>query len=450
MRAPIRAAGDLWDTTWVTPLREGVMLPSGLLRKHIRSPLRSFPPRTRTLPRPARPARRAFLLPTLAAAAIAAMPVVTSAAPAEALTAPPGNAFYAPPSPLPAGSPGDIIWSRPSASPVSSANAWQVLYLSTTALGQPTAVSGTVIVPTSAYPGTRPLVAYAAGTQGWGDQCAPSQEIVAGNFDEEFAVNNLLSKGWAVVLTDYPGLGTPGDETYNVGIPEGYAVLDSLRAALHLSAAGLSAAAPLGIEGYSQGGGAAAWAAQLQPSYAPGLRLSGVAAGGTPANLQAVAANINGTAWAAFLLGTAIGFNAAYPDLNLRQYLTPTGQAAWNQLDSQCQVDALLTFAGKRIEDYTVGGTNPINTPAVQAVLNQNNLGGIRPAAPLLQYHGLADEIIPWSVEANLHKQYCAAGVKTKLNGYIADHVLTQVVAQTDVVNWLAARLAGSPAPSDC
>ena len=389
------------------------------------------------------------LMASLAAGLVAAIPAV-AAAPAQALTAPAGNAFYVPPSPLPAGSPGDIIWSRSSASPVASANAWQVLYLSTTALGQPTAVSGTVIVPTSPYPGTRPLVAYAAGTQGWGDQCAPSQEIAAGNFDEEFAVNNLLNKGWAVVLTDYPGLGTPGDETYNAGIPEGYAVLDSLRAALNLPAAGLSTAAPLGIEGYSQGGGAADWAAQLQPSYAPGLHLSGVAAGGTPANLQAVAANINGTAWTAFLLGTAIGFNAAYPDLNLKQYLTPAGQAAWNQLDSQCQVDALLTFAGKRIEDYTIGGTNPINTPAVQAALNQNDLGAIRPAAPLLQYHGLGDEIIPWNVEAALHGRYCAAGVKTQLNGYVADHVLTQVVAQTDVVNWLAARLAGSPAPSNC
>ena len=406
--------------------------------------------------RPRRPRRfvlrsallRFALPPVLAAAVLAIVPATGSTA--WALTAPPGNAFYTPPSPLPAGSPGDIIWSRASTSPVSSASAWQVLYLSTTALGQPTAVSGTVIVPAAAYPTARPLVAYAAGTQGWGDQCAPSAEIAAGNFDEEFAVNNLLSKGWAVVLTDYPGLGTPGDETYNAGIPEGYAVLDSLRAALNLRAAGLAATAPLGIEGYSQGGGAADWAAQLQPSYAPGLRLSGVAAGGTPANLQAVAANINGTAWAAFLLGTAIGMNAAYPSLDLTQYLTPTGQAAWTKLDAQCQVDALLTFAGKRIEDYTIGGSNPISTPAVQAVLNENNLGGIRPAVPLLQYHGLADEIIPWSVEATLHKQYCAAGVRAQLNGYLADHVLTQVVAQSDVVNWLAARLAGVPTPANC
>ena len=41
-------------------------------------------------------------------------------------------------------------------------------------------------------------------------------------------------------------------------------------------------------------------------------------------------------------------------------------------------------------------------------------------------------------------------GVTTQLNGYIGDHVLTQLVAQTDVVNWLSNRFAGLPAPSNC
>jgi hypothetical protein len=40
--------------------------------------------------------------------------------------------------------------------------------------------------------------------------------------------------------------------------------------------------------------------------------------------------------------------------------------------------------------------------------------------------------------------------VTTQLNGYPGDHVLTQVLAQTDVVNWLGARFAGSPAPGNC
>jgi hypothetical protein len=369
---------------------------------------------------------------------------------ADCASAPAGDAFYVPPDPLPAGQHGDVIRCRPSSSPVPGARAWQVLYLSTTVSGQPTAISGTVFVPDVSYPGTRPVMAYAPGTQGWGDQCAPSREIAAGTFDEQFAVNNMLAKGWAVVVTDYPGLGTPGDETYNVGIPEGYGVLDALRAATLLPGAGLSTAAPMGIEGYSQGGGAADWAAQLQPSYAAGLRIAGVAAGGTPANLQAVAANINGTAFFAFLAGSAIGFNAAYPSLDLNGDLTPAGQAAMAQLDTMCQEQGLLTYAGKRIEDYTVGGVNPIAEPKWQAGLNANDLGTMKPQVPLYQYHGLLDEVIPWTVEQTLHSQYCAMGVTTQLTGYPGDHVTTQVLAQGAVVSWLSARLAGAPAPSNC
>ena len=349
-----------------------------------------------------------------------------------------------------AGRPGTSSGAWPETSPAPGSQAWQILYLSSDVNGQPTAISGTVFVPTAPYSGTRPVMAYSPGTQGWGDQCAPSREIAANDFDEQFAVNNMLAKGWAVVVTDYPGLGTPGGEAYNVGIPEGYGVLDSLRAATRLPGGGLSAGAPMGIEGYSQGGSAADWAAQLQRSYAPGLDLVGVAAGGTPANLQAVASNINGSIWFAFLAGTAEGFNTVYPSLNLNSELTPAGQAAMNSLEGMCQAQGLLTFAGKKIEDYTVGGVNPVSQPQWTAVLDANNLGTMKPAVPLYEYHGLLDEIIPYGVEQALHRQYCAMGVNTKLVGYVGDHILTQVIAQTDVVSWLAARVAGTPAASNC
>jgi hypothetical protein len=380
-----------------------------------------------------------------AASAAAGAPVA-----ATVLPAPSGDAFYTPPSPLPSGSPGDIVWYRTATSPVSGDNAWRILYLSTNADGTPTAVSGTLIVPSAAYSGTRPVVAYAAGTQGWGTQCAPSKEIAAGSLDEEFEVNNLLAKGWAVVVTDYPGLGTPGPEEYNVGIPEGYAVLDSLRAATRLTAAGLSATAPMGIEGYSQGGGAGGWAAQEHASYAPGLHLKGVAMGGTPANLQAVANNINGTAFFAFLAGTAAGFNAAYPSLDLNASLTSAGQAAMAQLGTMCQLQALAAYAGKSISDYTVGGTNPLNTAPWQAVLNENNLGGIKPDVPVFETHGFLDEVIPYSVEQTLHNQWCAMGVTDQLTGYVGDHVLASIEDQTDMVNWLGGRFTGQAAPSNC
>jgi pimeloyl-ACP methyl ester carboxylesterase len=376
------------------------------------------------------------------------------AAPGSAKTcslAPAGNAFYVPPKPLPPGRHGDVVRCRQVTSPVPGARAWQILYISTSVSGARTAVSGTVLVPTAAHTGPRPVVAYASGTQGWGDQCAPSREMESGTFDEQFAVNNLLAQGWAVAVTDYPGLGTPGAEQYSVGIAEGHAVLDALRAATLLPGAGLSTKAPIAIEGYSQGGGAAGWAAELASRYAPALRLRGVAMGGTPANLQAVANNINGSAFFAFLGGSALGFNAAYPARHLLSDLTSAGRAAMAKLGTMCQEQALATYAGKRIQDYTKGGINPLPEKRWQQVLDANDLGAIRPLVPVLQYHGRADEVIPYRVEAALHRQWCAKGVKTQLTSYPGEHVTTQVEAQTQVVSWLRARLAGTtPAPSNC
>jgi pimeloyl-ACP methyl ester carboxylesterase len=387
-------------------------------------------------------------------AALCALAVSAGSASA-ALNGPAGNAFYTPPSPLPAGSAGDVIWARLSPSSVATdanATAYKILYRSTDVAGAPIAVSGTVLVPNAAWTGagTRPLTAYATGTQGWADSCAPSREMDAGSFDEGFAVTNLLAKGWAVVVTDYAGLGTPGDHQYNVGISEGHAVLDALRAATRLPETGLSASTKVAIEGYSQGGGAAGWAAQQKPSYAPALNLVGVAAGGTPANLQAVKSNIDGGPFFAFLAGTAIGFRAAYPSLNVNQYLTLYGKLAISTLNGLCQIPALALYAFHHLTEYTVGGVDPTTTPAFAAALNANNLGTIKPTVPVYQYHGAIDEVIPYAVDATLHTQWCALGATSQLVPYVSEHVTTQLLAQTDVVNWIDNRFAGLAAPSNC
>lgn len=82
------------------------------------------------------------------------------------------------------GQPGDVVSAAPAVftmdpvlhTPVPGVRVTRVLYRSTTAAGEPNTVSGTVLVPTTAYPGRRPLVGYAVGTHGLGDDCAPSHE----------------------------------------------------------------------------------------------------------------------------------------------------------------------------------------------------------------------------------------------------------------------------------
>ena len=106
--------------------------------------------------------------------------VVKAAAPA--LPGPSGDAFYEPPSPLPAGEPGDVIRWRPTVAPLNAlnANAWQVMYLSTNALGERHAVTGTILTPKFADTAKAPIVGYAVGTQGPAFKCTPSKAIERG------------------------------------------------------------------------------------------------------------------------------------------------------------------------------------------------------------------------------------------------------------------------------
>lgn len=246
--------------------------------------------------------------------------------------------------------PGDLVATAPSAfhplpGQPTNTKAWKISYRSTTADGAPDVVSGTVIVPQDGRTGPRPLITYAVGTVGMGDSCAPSNNLPNGTAMEANLIQQLTLRGWAVVVTDYEGLGTPGVHTYTVGPSAGHAMLDAARAALRLPEAGLPADTPIGIMGYSQGGQASSWAAELQGSYAPELQVKGTATGGVPADLMKVADFNNGSYGSGLIFMAAAGQDAAFPELKLDSYLNPAGKALVGGLREGCvAIDAIAGF----------------------------------------------------------------------------------------------------------
>jgi pimeloyl-ACP methyl ester carboxylesterase len=361
--------------------------------------------------------------------------------------------------------PGDVLRARPwtftqdpfTHAPVPGVRAVQLLYRSTNALGQPDAVSGTLLLPEAPWrgPGLRPLVSYAVGTHGLGDDCAPSRLFAAGIDYESGIVLNLLAQGWAVAVSDMEGLGTPGVHTYNVGRSAGPAVLDMARAALRLPEAGLPAGTPVGIMGYSQGGGSAAWAAALAPTYAPELHLVGVAAGGVPADPEAIARADDGGAWVGLVLLTALGFDAAYPELHLDSYLNDRGRSLIASAKELCVESVagfatLLQVAGTRTSDY-VTSVNPLDAPAWRARLEQNRLGPEVPTAPILLQHGLFDTTVPFAQAQQLRNEWCAAGADVTWEVLpFAEHVVGYLQAWSPAISFLADRFAGRATGGNC
>lgn len=116
-------------------------------------------------------------------------------------------------------------------------------------------------------------------------------------------------------------------------------MLDAARAAERLPEAGLSADTPVGIMGYSQGGQASSWAAELQGSYAPELKVKGTATGGVPADLMKVADFNNGSYGSGLIFMAAAGQDAAFPELRLDSYLNPAGKALVSRHEGELRGD---------------------------------------------------------------------------------------------------------------
>ena len=197
---------------------------------------------------------------------LAALPAT---APAKVRKGPGGTAFYKPPSHLSGSGHGGLIWARKLSGKAALHGASSnrlVLYRSTGVKGKAVAVSGTVSVPKGHAPkGGWPVITWGHGTTGIADACAPSRDGASNPAHTLISyayplLQRWLKAGYAVVRTDYEGLGTPGDHPFLIGRSEGYSMLDAVRAARKLDK---TLGRRVVIAGHSQGGQAALWAASL-------------------------------------------------------------------------------------------------------------------------------------------------------------------------------------------
>lgn len=394
------------------------------------------------------------------AAAIPPMPAPSMPALPGAPPTPDDDGFYRPPSELDDFEPGELIRSResrvyldPARLTPAPVRAWQVLYGSTSARGEPNAVSGTVLVPPTPWTGDgpRPIVSYTIGTHGLGDQCAPSYQLASGTEQEFGLMSQALARGWAVVVTDYEGLGTPGNHTYVVQRSEGRAALDIVRAATQVPGAALSADAPVGIWGYSQGGGAAGSAAEQADGYAGELDVVGAAPGGVPADLLAVARNLDGSAAFGLLAAAAVGYDAGYPELEIfDELLNDRGRELFDDIRDECVVEFTASNAGGELEEFSTLD-DPLAFPPLVERLEENRIGGVAPEMPVLLYHAQLDNLIPLSVARELFAEYCGRGVRTRFVVIPAtEHIGGAIAGAPLAVSYLADRFAGRPAPSSC
>ncbi|GHF12335.1 lipase [Amycolatopsis deserti] len=394
-------------------------------------------------------------LAAIVTAAVAALSMTT--APAGAATS---SDFYDPPATLPSDN-GAIIRHEPSEfflDPVkllrAPADVQRIMYRSTDTHGDAIAVTGTVLMPKTPWygAGERPLIAYAPGTQGLGDQCAPSKALAAGGEYEGPFIAGLLARGYSVVVTDYEGLGTPGVHTYVNRKAEAHAVLDSIRAAQQLP--GVPSDGPVAIAGYSQGGGASAAAAELQPSYAPELDLKGAYAGAVPADLAAVGRSLDGAYAVGFLMFAVASVNHAYPELRITDVLNDRGKALVDRVEHECTVDSIANHAFTRTADLTVDGRSISDYLAEEpyaSVVEEQRIGTLEPEVPVYVVHSALDDIVPYQQGQTMARSWCGEGATVRFDTLaVPTHVGGAVAGYPAAFAWLEGRFAGKAAPTNC
>ncbi|MDT0306750.1 alpha/beta fold hydrolase [Streptomyces sp. DSM 44917] len=205
----------------------------------------------------------------------------------------------------------------------------RVTYSSTTVDGAPAVVSGLIFAPSGTTPaGGWPVISWAHGTTGLGDTCAPSgSPTLAASYGR---FSELLRAGYAVVATDYAGLGGPGLHPYLNGEVAARGVIDIARAARAFSPG--TFAARWAVSGHSQGGHAAMFTGRLAPEYAPELDFRGTVALAPPSNLTPIISRFDPQVTLVPQLVPLLTYIfagvrvSAAPEFDMNAYLSPLGQ----------------------------------------------------------------------------------------------------------------------------
>ena len=348
---------------------------------------------------------------------------------------------------------GRLVDARPMPGAPAGSHAWRVRYWTSSDRSRPIEVTGIVVSPDGpAPPRGRPVLAWAHGSWGVAEKCAPS--LSANVFAATPGLTEAIARGYTVVAPDYPGLGSATTHAYLGGVSTARSVLDSVRAARDLRGAGASSR--FAVWGESQGGHAALWTGQLARSYAPDLQLVGVAAAAPPTDLVE---NLR-----------------AGSDPSIRAFLTAFTADSWSRhfgaplatLGNRSTQGVITRLA--RNNCITLGAKPKLGTVLGVLVLRRDlksvDLGRIQPWAriarenspsdrpygvPLLIAQNPGDVIVAPSVTHDFARRLCRGGATVRwvpITGEGHQTSARDTVAVT--LDWIDARFAGRPAPSDC
>ncbi|MET0699851.1 MAG: lipase family protein [Mycobacterium sp.] len=371
---------------------------------------------------------------------------------------PADDGFYQPPAGFEHAEPGTVLRSRDvelaflGLIPQRFA-ATQLLYRTTDMRGAPEATVTTVLVPAERTPETPcPIVSYQCAIDAVAGSCFPSYALRRGakavgalaQF-ELLLVAAALAEGWAVSIPDHEGR----DGMWGAPYEPGYRVLDGIRAALNSDQVQLSPDTSVGLWGYSGGGLATAWAAEVAGAYAPELNVVGAVLGSPVGDLGNTFRRLNGTIYSGLPALVVAALAHIYPDLDrvINEHVTPEGKALLDRIEPMTTVAAVLKMVRKDMGALVDRPLEEIlDTPEVQHVFADIKLGTAPPKPPVLIVQAVHDRIVSVTDIDALAQTYTDGGSDvTYHRDLFSEHMLLHPMSAPMTLRWLRDRFAGRP-----
>ncbi|WP_215746431.1 lipase family protein [Gluconobacter sp. P1C6_b] len=333
------------------------------------------------------------------------------------------------------------------------ASVYRLTYRSTDARNpqQLVRVSAQVLVPRGRAPaGGWPVLAWAHGESGLHLTCAPSVMGI-GTVQAHF-YDGWLRQGFAIVATDYPGMGEPGAPLLLNARSEGMSVLDAVRAARE-RLPDLSESVVL--NGHAQGGQAVLAAAAMASTYAPHLRILGTIAAAPPYLDEQTAQELlhpaNPRSFSPAvpeLLTLGQSLAEADPSTDINEAFTPRGQRLLHDAGSMCASDFLPIAKRSGLTPATL--LEPEASRVLAPVFDWAKYPGFSLPSPVLIESGAQDLHTSPSQQKRLVTRLCAAGTAVTHRIHDASHNGTLAAMITEAHSFAGQLLQGTKPRSDC
>lgn len=332
--------------------------------------------------------------------------------------------------------------------------AYQVLFRSEDSHDCATAGMTTILVPHKAN--VTQLLSYQNIEDASASKCAASYVLrkKKAGFDVEKVeftfLQSALNQGWVVNVPDYEGQ----ESAFTAGIRSGKTTLDSIRAVLNFgNLTGIHEPPTIAMWGYSGGTIGTVFAAEIQPSYAPDLTISGAAAGGITPNLTQVATRINKSVHVGIAFSALHGLSAEYPEFkkaiqdDLKENMTDDYMKARNMC-----LDEVAFYNEEDWSTYFKSGESLLNHTVVKEIMDKNAMGqNGTPKIPMFWYDGPQDDIGDYDTIKDLYDQFCHDGASILLHEDLtARHTPLAVLGSKDAFSWLIDVLSGKDMAQGC